>query len=91
MAIAVEYVHQTLSISEKDYAISSSYKSSHNNVTHVYLKQIVNGIEVENGDLNINIDRQGRVVSMGESFFKGGRIIDEPIANNRKCTFYSIL
>ncbi|KAG5461437.1 MAG: Fungalysin metallopeptidase-domain-containing protein, partial [Olpidium bornovanus] len=55
----------------KDYLISNAYTSDHNKVTHVYLKQIVNGLPVANADMNLNIDRQGRVFSYGDSFFRG--------------------
>lgn len=55
----------------KDYEISNAYTSDHSKVTHVYLKQIINGRPVVNADMNLNIDRQGRVFSYGDSFFRG--------------------
>jgi extracellular elastinolytic metalloproteinase len=40
-------------------------------MTHVYFKQTFNDLEVENGDANINVDKYGRVVSHGNSFYSG--------------------
>jgi len=59
--------------------VASSHKS-HNGVTHVYLQQVVNGVEVVNGVANVNIDSNGKVLSVGNSFFKNvapvaGRLI----------------
>jgi hypothetical protein len=53
------------------WVVKNAYKSSHNGVTHVYLRQMMNGMEVENGDFNINIDSMGRVLSYGDSFYRG--------------------
>src|SRR6185369_12133801 len=51
-----------------DFIIKDIYKSDHTNVTHVYFKQVVNGLTVANGDLNVNVDNHGRVISFGDSF-----------------------
>ncbi|KAG6890177.1 hypothetical protein C0995_010882 [Termitomyces sp. Mi166 len=47
-----------------------SYTDSNTGVTHVYVRQVVNGLEVTNGDININI-RHGIVLSYGTSFYDG--------------------
>ena len=49
----------------------NSYTDEHNGASHIYFKQVVNGLMVENGDVNVNLDRLGRVISFGESLFKG--------------------
>jgi extracellular elastinolytic metalloproteinase len=36
-------------------------------VTHIYIRQLVNGLEVIDGDININVDETGRVISFGDS------------------------
>ncbi|CAG8522633.1 7341_t:CDS:2 [Acaulospora colombiana] len=51
-----------------DFIIKDIYKSEHNGVTHVYFKQVFNGLIVTNADLNVNIDRFGRIISYGDSF-----------------------
>ncbi|KAI9505995.1 Fungalysin metallopeptidase-domain-containing protein [Coemansia spiralis] len=48
--------------------LKSAYRSDHNGVTHVHFKQVVNGLEVVNGNANVNIDKKGRVISSGNSF-----------------------
>lgn len=40
-------------------------------MTHVYARQLINGLEVADGDINLNIDRDGRVLSWGNSFHPG--------------------
>ena len=51
-----------------DIVVRDEYRSAHNGVTHIYLSQRLNGIEVVNADSNINIDRQGRVILAGSRF-----------------------
>lgn len=67
--IAIAFAESELTASE--FIVQSSYKSDLNGVTHVYLRQKVNGLEVLNGDININVDRFGQVISYGDSFAKG--------------------
>jgi len=43
-----------------------SYTDSNTGVTHVYVRQVVNGLEVADGDMNINI-KDGMVLSYGSS------------------------
>ncbi|KAJ2917283.1 hypothetical protein MD484_g3107, partial [Candolleomyces efflorescens] len=47
-----------------------SYTDKNTGVTHVYVRQLVHGLEVADGDMNINI-KDGMVISYGNSFFKG--------------------
>ena len=64
--IAIAFAQAEMTNSE--FVVQSSYKSDLNGVTHVYLRQIVNGLEVLNGDININVDRFGKIISYGNSF-----------------------
>ncbi|KAF8906996.1 Fungalysin metallopeptidase-domain-containing protein [Gymnopilus junonius] len=57
---------------------SDSYTDKNTGVTHVYVRQLVNGLEVADGDMNINI-KDGMVLSYGNSFFNG--IAPEPFSN----------
>lgn len=72
--VATDFVERELSSS--DYVVKNSYTSAHNGVTHVYLRQMVDGLEVVNGNMNINVDRNGNVISYGDSFYKGQRKVD---------------
>jgi extracellular elastinolytic metalloproteinase len=47
-----------------------SYTDKNTGVTHVYVRQVVNGLEVADGDMNINI-KDGVVLSYGNSFYTG--------------------
>jgi extracellular elastinolytic metalloproteinase len=57
---------------------SDSYTDRNTGVTHVYVRQVINGLEVADGDMNINI-KDGMVLSYGNSFFAGA--IPEPFTN----------
>lgn len=43
-----------------------SYADNNTGVSHVYLRQVVNGLEVADGDMNINV-KGGKVLSYGDS------------------------
>ncbi|GBE85615.1 Extracellular metalloproteinase MEP [Sparassis crispa] len=47
-----------------------SYTDKATGVTHVYVRQYTQGIEVADGDMNINI-KDGIVLSYGDSFYRG--------------------
>ena len=51
-----------------DYVITDQYTSKNNGITHIYLRQRHNGIEVADANININIDREGNVINMGNRF-----------------------
>ena len=48
-----------------DFVVSDQYVSRHTGVTHVYLQQRLDGVEVSNGILNINVMADGRVLNLG--------------------------
>ncbi|WVQ83171.1 hypothetical protein IAT38_005310 [Cryptococcus sp. DSM 104549] len=54
------------------YIREDTYTDARTGVTHVYARQLINGLEVSDGDINLNIDRDGRVISWGNSFHPGG-------------------
>ncbi|KAF8123542.1 Fungalysin metallopeptidase-domain-containing protein [Boletus edulis] len=47
-----------------------SYTDRSTGVTHVYVRQVIGGIEVTNAHINLNI-KDGRVLNFGDSFFAG--------------------
>ncbi|KAJ3773043.1 Fungalysin metallopeptidase-domain-containing protein [Lentinula raphanica] len=49
---------------------SDSYTDPSTGVTHVYVRQLLHGIEVADGNMNINI-KDGKILSYGNSFFAG--------------------
>ena len=55
-------------LSEADVSnliVRDKYLSSKSGITHVYFAQGHNGIEVFNGIINVNVARDGKVISMG--------------------------
>ena len=72
--IALDHVKQNrqqLGLSGSDVdeiAISDTVQSAHNGVTHVYLQQQHRGIDVYNGLINVNVARDGSVLSAGNRF-----------------------
>ncbi|KAF8151674.1 extracellular elastinolytic metallo proteinase [Crassisporium funariophilum] len=67
----VEDVLLTQVSHDSSYKIrKDSYTDKNTGVTHVYVRQLVNGLEVSDGDMNINI-KDGMVLSYGTSFFNG--------------------
>ncbi|KAJ1303753.1 hypothetical protein OPQ81_008177 [Rhizoctonia solani] len=47
-----------------------SYTDENTGISHVYVRQVVNDLEVADANININI-RDGQILSYGNSFFKG--------------------
>ncbi len=51
-----------------DRVVTNEYRSTRSGITHIYLKQQLDGIEVANGTLNVNVAADGRVLSVGNRF-----------------------
>lgn len=52
-----------------DMVISDMYRSDHNGVTHIYLRQRHQGIALQNAILNLNITNDGKMLFAGNRFF----------------------
>lgn len=62
---------EALGLTDADIAgfiVTDQYQTRHNGVTHLYLRQRHEGIEVENALNNFNILESGKVSSMGNRF-----------------------
>lgn len=74
LEIAMKYLQQNKNLlgltgaDLLDIVVTDQYTDEHNGVTHIYLKQRYKGIEVANGNLNINIAQDGSVINLGHSF-----------------------
>ncbi len=72
--IALDYIRrnkESLKLTEDDLAdllVKDQYLSKHNGVTHIYLRQRLAGIEVFNGDINVNISSAGEVINLVNGF-----------------------
>ena len=71
--IAIEH----LGVDPSSVVVTDAYTSDHNNVTHVYLRQLVDGTEVLGADANVNVQNDAVV-------FSGSRFIDEQDATGQQ-------
>jgi uncharacterized repeat protein (TIGR01451 family) len=51
-----------------DVLVKNQYVTQHNGVTHIYLRQRYQGIELFNGDINANVSSRGELISVGNRF-----------------------
>ena len=51
-----------------DLVVRDEYATAHNGVSHIYVRQRLGGVEVVNGDININVMPDGRILSLGSRF-----------------------
>ncbi|KAL5113149.1 ammonium transporter [Pleosporales sp. CAS-2024a] len=63
------------------FRVVDNYVGS-NGVSHVYFKQTVNGLDIDNGDFNVNVGRDGTIFSFGNSFY-GGEMPAAPSKSKR--------
>ncbi len=55
----------------EDIAVTDRYRTARTGLTHVYLRQRIDGIEVEGAEISLAVDAQGRLVSLGDRFERG--------------------
>ena len=51
-----------------DYEVTDVVPSKVTGATHIYLRQTLYGIPVYNGQLHVNVNRDGRIISVNNSF-----------------------
>ncbi len=54
-----------------NFELTNRFVSDHTGVTHLYLRQTFNGLEIADANLNINIAADGSVINVGSSFIPG--------------------
>ncbi|RKP07645.1 Fungalysin metallopeptidase-domain-containing protein [Thamnocephalis sphaerospora] len=62
------FVRNRLGVPDGSYRVDHSYRTKSMRVTHFYLKQVIDGIPVSNGDLSLNVADDGRVVAFFNTF-----------------------
>ena len=67
----------------EDALVTSQYTSEHSGVTHIYLRQRDSGLEIHGADININVTKDGQVLSAGSSFVASPRAAARPEAASR--------
>ena len=65
-SFVTELLQDQLSADNEFALRKDSYTDSATGVTHVYFRQMINGLEVADGDINVNI-KGGTVISYGDS------------------------
>ncbi|QRV95408.1 extracellular metalloproteinase MEP [Ceratobasidium sp. AG-Ba] len=69
--VARSFIEKHILDDSFDYYIrNDSYTDLNTGVSHIYARQVVDGIEVADGDMNLNV-HEGRVLSYGSSVFTG--------------------
>ena len=77
MAVAMEYVNANLGalgLSTADlaeYEVTDTVFAKVSGSTHIYLRQMHRGIPVFNAQLQINVNRDGRIISVNNAFVPG--------------------
>jgi len=56
-----------------DLLVTSQHRSQHNGVTHVYLRQRFEGLEIYGADTNVNLAADGSILSAHNGFIPGIR------------------
>jgi len=54
-----------------EFEITSTYTTAHNGIVHVHTHQVIDGVPVMNGVGQLNLDRDGNVISSSDSFWTG--------------------
>ncbi|MBC8106998.1 MAG: M36 family metallopeptidase, partial [Anaerolineae bacterium] len=61
--------------------VTDQYTDSDTGLTHIYLRQQVNGLEIANANANFNVRSDGRILSIGSTFVSGiAELSNQPIA-----------
>jgi extracellular elastinolytic metalloproteinase len=55
----------------KDYEVTDQVYSKVTGATHIYLRQTYQGLPVFNGQLHMNVNRNGRIISINNAFMPG--------------------
>ena len=77
MTLAMNFVRSNLAAlgleaaDLQGYAVTDVVYSKATGATHIYLQQRYRGIPVYNGQLHINVNRDGRIISVNNSFLPG--------------------
>jgi extracellular elastinolytic metalloproteinase len=65
------YTQQQSGLTSRDidqFIVTDQYTSENNGVTHIYLRQVINGIEVFNANTSMHISREGKLISLHNGF-----------------------
>jgi extracellular elastinolytic metalloproteinase len=91
-SFVTELLQDQLSADNEFALRKDSYTDTATGVTHVYFRQMINGLEVADGDINVNV-KGGTVISYGDSFYRGYApgVTGEPIMPGPHAEFCGLL
>ena len=52
----------------QNFEVTSQHSSNHNGVTHIYLRQTYQGLQIVDSDINLNVGADGSILSVYDSF-----------------------
>ncbi|KAJ1979076.1 hypothetical protein H4R35_001660 [Dimargaris xerosporica] len=81
LAIAQTFVQNKFGLEPSDYVVRDYYQTTSPPMHHIYLRQKMSGLEVANADMNINIDRDGRIISYGSTFLTRDHHLDDTLTS----------
>jgi len=55
----------------REYRVTDQYTDHDTGVTHIYLRQQLNGLDILNTTLSINVAKDGRIINVGGGFVSG--------------------
>ncbi|KAL1916154.1 uncharacterized protein VTP21DRAFT_6158, partial [Calcarisporiella thermophila] len=67
-SVATQFAREHLTSSK--FEVKDAYRTDITGITHIYLRQVIDGLEVVNGDININVDKKNKIISYGNSFYR---------------------
>ncbi|KAJ1951230.1 hypothetical protein FBU59_000287 [Linderina macrospora] len=67
-SVAITYLVSTYSVPASNLKVTDAYTDTCSGITHVHVCQTIDGVDIINGQANVNIDAQGRVISSSSSF-----------------------
>lgn len=74
VAIATGYLNThaaQFGLSPRDFdnaRVTDQYRDANTGISHIYFRQMVNGLEVENANFNVSVSAAGRVLTTGGGF-----------------------
>ncbi|RKP23342.1 zinc-dependent metalloprotease [Syncephalis pseudoplumigaleata] len=80
--IGEAFAGRVLSVKQGDYAVKNAYITHSTGVTHIYLKQRFQGIEVANGDMAVHVDSNGHIIAYSDGFYRGTDVSKRQLWSN---------
>ncbi|KFA50369.1 hypothetical protein S40293_10277, partial [Stachybotrys chartarum IBT 40293] len=74
---ATGFVRETMP--GREFRMLANHYVGKNGIAHIHFKQTINGLDVDNGDFNVNIAKDGNVFSYGSNFYSGETLAESSL------------